>query len=331
MDLISVIIINWNNASYLERCINSVLNQTYKNLEIIFIDNASQDGSVDLVKTLFYDQVNIVKNKENLGYSKGANIGIQNTKGKYVLIMNPDIILETNFLSELYYYSEQNYNIGGINGKYLKYDFQNNCKLDVIDSTGIVMHRTKRCLDRGQGEKDTGQYENIETIFGVCGAAAFYRREALENIKIADEYFDEDFFAYKEDIDLSWRLNLVGYKCIYLPSAICYHGRGFGGSKGGIKKYISNRKSQADFLKQLSYRNHHLMLIKNITPSIYIKDFFHIWVWIILYFIYSVILEKNNIKMIKEIIKMKHEMKEKNSVIKKKISYKKEFKETICK
>jgi len=265
VDLISLIIINYNNKSYLKRCINSILNQSYKNLEIIFIDNESKDNSFDYMKEEYSNEdILLIRNNSNNGYTGAANQGIKISHGKYVMILNPDIIMEPDFIEKMYNCIDKDYSIGAVSGKLLKYDFENNKKLNYIDSTGIIMFKSTRCVDRGQNEEDVGQYNKVEQIFAVCGAAPLYRRVALEMIKIDDEYFDEDFFCYKEDIDLSWRLNIAGYKNMYNYEAIAYHGRAVSiGKKEGIFKLIAEKKNQSKFLRGISVRNHIMMVYKN--------------------------------------------------------------------
>ena len=107
-------------------------------------------------------------------------------------------------------------------------------KLNVIDSAGISFNHYRQGIDIGQNEVDEGKYEEDKRVFGVCGAAAVFKKDALEKIKVSGEYFDNDFFAYKEDIDICWRLNLYGFKCYYVHDAISYHGRGMNSSKGII-------------------------------------------------------------------------------------------------
>lgn len=315
-DLISVVIVNWNNKDYLSRCINSILNQTYNNTEVIFLDNQSTDGSYEYVQKL-YPQTNIIKyySSKNLGYAGGANKGIKLSKGKYVIIMNPDVVLEPNFIEECYRFALQDETIGAISGKLLKYDFNLDKKLNIIDSSGIIVEKSRRAADRGQNEADTGQYDKIERIFGVCGAAAFYKRDALEHIKIFEEYFDEDFFAYKEDVDLSWRLNLCGYKNMYYPLAVAYHGRGLGGSRGGVKKFIKNRENQSKFLRGISLRNHYLMLYKNETKHTFRKHMVYILTRNLLLLGYSLVYERFIFKYIKEAINLKAKMKTKKNEI----------------
>ncbi|MGL5414439.1 MAG: glycosyltransferase family 2 protein [Clostridium sp.] len=263
MDLVSLVIINYNNKSYLDRCLKSIERQTYKNLEVIFIDNESRDGSFDFMKEEYSEKnILLIKNEMNNGYAGAANQGIRLSKGKYVMILNPDIIMEKDFIEKLYNFMEKDSLIGALSGKLLKYDFENDRKLNYIDSAGIIKTSDYTWCDRGQNEIDKGQYDKAEKVFGVCGAAPFYRRSILEEIKVFDEYFDEDFFAYKEDIDLSWRINLVGFKNMYYPDAIAYHGRGMNSAKGVIAT-IKNRRGQSEFLKELSFVNHISMIKKN--------------------------------------------------------------------
>lgn len=318
-DLVSIIIVNWNNKEYLGRCIDSILCQTYCNLEVVFIDNQSTDGSYEYVEKK-YPRSKVIKyySNKNLGYAGGANKGIEISKGKYLIVMNPDVILEPNFISECHEFALQDETIGAISGKLLKYDFKLDKKLNIIDSAGIIVEKSRRAADRGQNEEDIGQYEKTERIFGVCGAAAFYKREALDYIKVFEEYFDEDFFAYKEDIDLSWRLNLSGYKNMYYPKAIAYHGRGLGGSRGGIKKFIENRKGQSEFLRGISFRNHYLMLYKDETEGTFKKYAYFICKRTIFLLGYSLIYERFIFKYIMQTLKLKSKMKAKRNVIMKK-------------
>lgn len=323
MNLISLVIINYNNKDYLKRCLDSIYNQTYNNLEIIFIDNQSIDNSFEYIKEEYSNKnILLIKNDVNNGYAGAANQGIKLSKGKYVMILNPDIIMEDDFIEKMYGFIESDEGIGALSGKLLKYDFKNDKKLNYIDSTGIIMFKSTRCIDRGQNEEDLGQYDKTEQVFGVCGAAPMYRRSALEKVKIFEEYFDEDFFAYKEDIDLSWRLNLAGYKNMYYPKAIAYHGRGLGSSNGGILNFIRNRKSQSEFLKGISTRNHIMMLYKNNFDRFLYKYKKEILIRQFKLLIYCIIFEVSNLKYIIQAIKNKNKMKSKRDYFLKRIQYK---------
>ena len=242
------------------------------------LDNASSDDSVELVLQHF-PEVRVVANKENSGYTGAANQAVAISKGDAILIMNPDIIFEPDYLKVLVARLARDKKIGAIIGKLRKYDFAHEEKTKIIDSAGLLMMRSRRCVDRGQGEEDHGQYDAPEEVFGVTGACPLYRRTALEDCKIRGEYFDRDFFMYKEDVDLSWRLGLFGWKCFYEPKALAYHGRGTGAiERAGVLSVAKARGKLSRFQKYYSYKNERLMRVKNETWKGFARDFFPI-VW----------------------------------------------------
>ena len=298
-DLVSVAIVNWNGEKYLYKCIKSLLEQNYKNIEVIIIDNDSTDNSVKIIEDNFKEDVLLFKNK-NTGYAGGANKGIELSKGDYVIIANPDIVFSENYIEKCIKKFEEDATIGAVTGKLLKYDFDTDKKLNVIDSVGISFNHYRQGIDIGQNEVDEGKYEKDRRVFGVCGAAAVFKRDELEKIKINREYFDNDFFAYKEDIDICWRLNLYGFKCYYVHDAIAYHGRGMNSSKGIINT-IKNRKSQSEFLKGISFRNHYLMLIKNEINYTYKKDKSKIYIGLMKYLVFFTVFDWKCLKYVKEV------------------------------
>lgn len=312
---VSIVIVNWNGEKYLKKCIDSLLKQNYNNFEIIIIDNDSSDNSVKIIEENFKQNVKLIKNR-NIGYAGGANVGINESTGDYVVIANPDVIFTENYIRRCIEIFEEDNKVAAVSGKLLKYDFDKDEIINYIDSAGISIDHKRHAWDRGQNEKDIGQFEKTERVFGVCGAAAIFKVEALEDIKINNEYFDYDFFAYKEDIDLCWRLNLYGYKCMYVHDAIAYHGRGMNSSKGIINT-IKNRKKQSLLLKGISFRNHYLMLIKNEKKSTYKKDRVKIYTDLMKYLTFFVLFDYKCLKYLKEIKKLKPDMLEKRKVIQK--------------
>lgn len=253
----------------------SLLNQGDYVKEIFFIDNASADTSVAFILQ-HYPSVRVIANTENLGYARAANQGISQSQGEFIMVMNSDIILEPDYLEILMKRLEKDQKIGAIIGKLLHYDFEKNKKTNIIDSTGLLLLRNHRCVDRGQGEEDRGQYDEAGAVFGVTGACPLYRRQALEDCKIFGEYFDEDFFMYKEDVDLSCRLNLFGWKSWYEPTALASHGRGTGVLKRDTFFEIAkNRAVLSKFQKYYSFKNEWLLCVKNEIWRSTRKDFFH--------------------------------------------------------
>ncbi|WP_315113942.1 glycosyltransferase family 2 protein [Clostridium intestinale] len=303
MKKISIIIVNWNGKKCLEKCIESLLNQTYINKEVIMIDNDSQDDSVEFVQSRFGDKVRIIRNINN-GYAGGANRGIRESNGEFVAIVNPDVVFEEDYFEKCIEYLNENKKVGALTGKLLKYDFDTNTKKNIIDSVGISIKRNRAAYDIGQNQNDNCEYEHIKRVFAVCGAAPIYRRDSLEKIKFENEYFDEDFFAYKEDIDICWRLNWLGIESHYIPHAIAYHGRGLNSAKGIINT-VANRKQQSDYLKGISFRNQYLMVYKNDSFQTIKKDILKITIRFLQYVIYFLIFEPKNLKYIKDIMELK--------------------------
>jgi len=263
--------LGWNSKSYLRAAFESILNQTYPKIEVVFIDNGSEDGSIDFVKDNF-PEVRIIDNKKNLGYAHAHNIGIREAQGKYVICANPDIILEDDFVSRAVEVLEKDASIGALSGKLLQMK-EDGTRTKLIDSTGFKIFKSRRVIDRGSGEEDQGQYEKQERVFGVSGALSVFSKKALDDVKIFDQYFDLDFENYKEDIDLSWRLNLYGWKCVYAPEAIAYHERGTAlGAQAKASDFLAEKKKHSFRAKYFSFKNHSLVLVKNDFLRYYLKD-----------------------------------------------------------
>lgn len=264
--MVSISIVNWNGMDYLPRCLSSIYKQDYQGeIEIIIIDNFSTDGSLEYIEKN-QNGIKLLKNNINKGFSYAHNQAIKASKGEYLLPLNFDVFLEPSFISEMVKVMESDLTMGMISGKLYKQMDGKRTKL--IDSTGIIM---EHCFmrPRGEMEKDTGQYDSPENfrIFGACGAAPFYRRTMLEDIICFNEFFDEDFVNYVEDVDLSWRAQLKGWKCLYNPKAVAYHERGV------TRK--NNNKMQSEYLVY-GFRNRYCSMIKNITTGYWKKNKFKI-------------------------------------------------------
>lgn len=282
---ISIILIHYSTPQYLRTCLGSIFAQTYGDVEVFFIDNNSPDASgLEYVKKEYGNKENlkIVANAENLGYAKAANQGIKMAIEKenpsdYIVITNPDIIYTPEYFEKIIARIRKDPKIAAITGKVLKFDFEKKEKTRTIDTVGLFAYKNRRIVDRGQGLTDEGQYDKEEEVFGVSGACPLYRREALEDVKVMGEYFDEDFFMYKEDVDLSWRFLLYGWKNFYYPEAVAYHGRGTGVlDRNSTTKAIRHRGRLSKFQKKYSFRNQLLMEKKNELVGTFFSDFFPI-------------------------------------------------------
>ena len=267
--LVSIIILTYNSEKYIEKCLQSVFSQTYKDVEVIVIDNDSKDGTREILRGLKGDQ-KVILNEKNLGYAGGNNVGIRESKGEYVIIINPDVILDENYIKAMVNGFEKDSQIGSVQGKY--YQLNNGIKTKIIDTVGFKFFKSGRIIDEGQGDEDVGQYEEKRDIFGVNGNAAAYRRTTLNDIKYKEEYFDEDFFCYAEDFDLAWRAKNRRWKCMYVPQVILWHDRTSSKTiSGGWKTFRAIRKSQPLWIRKISWRNAWLTFIKNLP----LKSFFH--------------------------------------------------------
>jgi GT2 family glycosyltransferase len=225
--LVSVIIVNLDGMQFIESLFRSLFQQTYLNLEVLFFDNGSTDASVEYVRRNF-PMVRVFELRENAGFSRPNNMGIRMSRGQYILALNLDVELEKDFVDELVKGIESDSRIGWVAGKMLR--LTSSGRSEEIDCLGHHLDR-----DRYAKETDHSQpfrwedYSQCRNVFGASASAALYRRGMLEDIAINNEYFDEDFVAYWEDVDLDWRAQLMGWKCLYVPTAVGYHIRGGSG------------------------------------------------------------------------------------------------------
>jgi len=263
MAKVSVILVLYNSKKFVERVFDAIVNQTFKDLEVIAVIN-SDDGAKAILQTK-YPTVKIIDPGSNIGFAAGNNLAIRNSSGEFIQLVNPDLVMEPEYIQNILRAFDDP-KVAAATGKLLRYDFEQNIRTNTIDSTGITMSSSGRGKDRGQLEQDRGQYDKDTNIFGVSGAGPMYRRSALEQVRYKDEYFDEDFGSYWEDVDLSWRLNRADFKNIYVPTAVAYHGRTAGQSKGGyfhLFHFIKHHQKISPLIRQLNYKNHILMYVKN--------------------------------------------------------------------
>jgi len=214
--LISAIVLNYNGEKVIRVCLASLLNQTYKNMEIIVVDNASSDGSLAIVRQEF-PCVSLIVNKTNLGFGGGNNVGIAAARGEFILILNNDARLDEACVEELVKSISKDKKYGACASKILLEH-----EMGLLDVAGIAVCLDGLSIGRGRLEsKDI--YNTEEEVFFASDCACLYRKEMLDDIKLFHEFYDEDFFAYADETDLGWRARLAGWKCIYNPKAIVYH------------------------------------------------------------------------------------------------------------
>lgn len=226
--LISIVVVNYNGLNFVDSCLSSVFAADYPNFEVIFVDNASTDGSLKLVKEKFfsYAMLKIIENKKSLGPVKGRNIGIANSNGKYVVFLDNDTEVDKSWLNHPILVLEKDDSVGACQSKLLLSDKK------TIDTCGHYLSIIGFPYEVGSGEIDNGQYEKIRDIFGARSAAMFIRKEVLEKTG----YFDEDYFMHGEETDLSWRIWIAGFRVVFVPDSVVYHKRG--GSFNSESRYM---------------------------------------------------------------------------------------------
>lgn len=274
----------WNGMKYIPESFASMVNQTYSNTEIIAVINGNEDGGKEYIQQHF-PGVKIIDPGENLRFVRGHNLIFSTIDADLFQLVNQDLILEPTYVEEMVKAFEDP-TVGAANGKIYQYNFDTHTKSRILDTTGVVISKTGRGRSRGQNELDNNQYDHKVDIIAVDGAACMYSKQALEDVKYSRpdgrvEYFDIDFEMYWEDVDLAWRMVNSGWKCLFVPTAIGYHGRTAGASPGGYKKvwaFIQHHKKIADWILQYNYKNHIFLIIKN-SPKWYwqffVREFFY--------------------------------------------------------
>ena len=257
---VAAVIVNWNGRRYLGRAIEALSRSTVP-VHVIVVDNASTDGSVEHVRTM-YPGVEVLEAGSNVGYAAGANLGLRAVRARYALVMNPDVMVEPDHIERLRDRLESEPGIGAAQGKLFRispdeFDAGTPPRA-VIDSAGHVIRRSRMVVDRGQGEPDGPEYDREAAIFSACGAALFLRMSMLRDLAPDARFFAEEFFAYKEDIDLCWRARVLGWEVRYVPSAVAHHVRAL--PLGG-----SAWRAMSPAARRHSWKNHYLLILRNDT------------------------------------------------------------------
>jgi GT2 family glycosyltransferase len=235
---LSVIIPNYNGRQYLAVCLASLRGQTYPNLETIVVDNASTDDSVSYIQREF-PEVKLLALEVNLGLAGGINYALQTAEGEYLAALNNDTEADKGWAAALVDALRDHPDAGMVASKMLLFD-----RRDTFHAAGDGFYSNGLPFNRGVWQKDRGQYDRREYVFGACGGAAAYRREMIARIG----FFDEDLFMYCEDVDLNWRAQIAGYKCLYVPEAVVYHCLSATGG-GVIASFYTGRNTILNLVK----------------------------------------------------------------------------------
>ncbi|MGQ9888434.1 MAG: glycosyltransferase family 2 protein [Aggregatilineales bacterium] len=211
--LLSVVIPNWNGARFLPACLDALAAQTYPNIEVIVADNASSDGSQALLRAR-YPWARLVELPANRGFTGACNAGMRAARGAFIALLNNDTEADRGWAAAVVDAFARHPEAGSVASKMLLFD-----RRDHIHTTGDYFTVDGRAGNRGVWERDEGQYDREEHVFSACGGAAVYRRAMLDQIGL----LDDAFFFSGEDVDLGWRAQLAGWRCLYTPAAVVYH------------------------------------------------------------------------------------------------------------
>lgn len=262
--VVTAIIVTYNSRRWLPRLSESLKHQTLVDrLEVIVVDSMSTDGSLELAKDLF-PKSTCVSGGIN-SFTNSNNIGVQKATGTYVMLVNPDMWLETNCMERLVQMMDEHPEAAAIVPKVQSY-YRNQEGKYAIDTTGFVLKKNGTVVDRGQGEVDRGQFETFEEVFGLSGACGIFRKNALQEVAWNGEIFDNNFTLYKEDIDLSWRLQQAGWKVYYDPHAIAHHNRTVRKPRKR-EALFDERAKRSAWVRAHSYRNGLLILLSHLNGT----------------------------------------------------------------
>lgn len=245
---VSVCIVTHNNADDIGACLRAVRGQTHPVASIVVVDNASTDGTREALAQ-FGDAIRMILNERNNGFAGGQNQAIAaSAPSDYMLVLNPDVVLDPDYIAEIVAVMERDPRIGSATGMLVRAD-----QPGIMDSAGLMLRPDRNAADLAAGEP-AANWTSPREIFGVSGAAAMYRQKMIEDVSDNGQFFDEDFFAYKEDVDVAWRARHLGWKAAYVPAARALHRRGW--KPGG-------RRSVPLFVRRHSYQNRFFLLVKN--------------------------------------------------------------------
>lgn len=213
MTLFSVVIPHWNAVRFLPTCLDALKRQTYPHIEVIIADNNSTDGSRELIKR-DYPWVRLLELDRNYGFAGACNAGMEAAKGEIIALLNNDTEVDPGWAAAVMDAFARYPEIGSVASKMLLFD-----RRDHIHTAGDLFTVDGRAVNRGVWQRDEGQYDREEFVFSACGGSSAYRRAMLDDIGL----LDTDFFFSIEDVDLGWRAQLAGWRCLYTPAAVVYH------------------------------------------------------------------------------------------------------------
>lgn len=268
---VTVVIVTWNSAYFLPDCLLALRATAAVPVVLQVVDNASSDDSVAVVRELFPD-ARLLRNVRNTGFCRAVNQGIKLARTEYVLLLTPDVVVSPSCLAALVAWADMHPCAGSAGPLLLRREKnvaagvvtrEPDAGSWVIDALGITINRARVARNAGEGTVLKHLPSRPFAVFGCSGACVLYRRRALAAVAVDGEYVDEDFFMYKEDVDLAWRLRLGGFSAWCVPAAVAWHVRQLRQGQGGVLARWRQRRAVPARLRRFSFVNHHLMLVKN--------------------------------------------------------------------
>ncbi len=312
---VAVNIVTWNGKEFLPFLLQSLRDQTVQPKRILVIDNGSIDGTLELLRE--WPTIHVLRNNRNLGFAHAHNQGISLSDAEAVLIVNQDLILDSRCIERLVASLERDPTLGSVCPLIYRFSFSNDevrtpIMSDTVDAAGLSIKRSRQAVNRGEGTKHV---QFPPQTFGAPGVLALYRKDALNDVAWNHEYFDDDFFAYKEDVDLAWRLRWAGWSCAYVESARAYHYRSVAHHNDSFIKVLRERPSRSPLYRTLSYRNHVLTMYKNETWRTFLPHIHLILAYEFQRFAYLLLREWRTLSAIPQILRLIPRMADKRKTI----------------
>jgi GT2 family glycosyltransferase len=307
MEKLTISIVTWNSEKTIIHCVESVLNQSFRDFTLYLVDNNSGDNTVALLETLSDSRIKLFRQKENTGFCGGHNFAIRHSSSEFVLLVNPDVIMNKDYVEKALQRMETDKHIGTVCGLLLQQPYDHpEC---VIDSAGLELKRSGIMRMRYHAMKPGDVRLEPEKVFGADGALPMYRRAMIDDISYQGQFFDEMFFAHKEDWDVSWRGHLYGWTTFFDPSCVAIHPRHF------KPESIKVRNNIAPQIKVHSVKNQLILLLKNERLSSFLLNGIFILPRQLMIFFFILFAERSSLKAYTFVLNHYKEIMQKREVI----------------
>ncbi len=311
---LTISLVTFNGEQMLPYCLQSIRAQKFQDFDLVIFDNNSTDATRLVVSTIYPEAI-LLTSEENSGFAAGHNTVIRESTSPYVCVLNQDVVLDQNYLLYCIQRMEISLDLGAVQGKILRVkELTHTPYADTIDTCGIALNPFFHHFVSLGENAPKKKYTHEQKIFGVVGTAPVYRKQALDDCAISldgkKEYFDEDFFMYKEDVDLAYRLCWRGWRALVIPSAFAYHIR----TAKSASLFFG--RARPEKVNEWSYRNHFFVLMKNISARMFVRYFLGIVLYECLKVVYHGIRTPRMVLLtLKDGMRMRHRMSEKRIII----------------